>query len=543
MNPLSVAVVGSGASGIHFALSLLKKGYPVTVLDVGWQKPAAANPTDHWKTLKSNLADPVAYFLGKEFEATVLPGEEGAYLTKYYGFPPSKSHVFMQPDGFRYEANGFTPMLSFAQGGLAEAWTGGAYPFNEDDLREFPFGYEDLEPYYSEVARRIGLIGVDDDLTRFFPLHQNLLAPLQLDLSSTYILDEYQKRRQVINQNLKCYLGRSRVTTQSVDTQERKACSYCGRCLWGCPTESLYTPSITLKECLRYPNFHYQPGVLVKYFKFDGSGQITSLVVESLADHREQEITAERYVLAAGALATSNIFMTSVFRATGEIIKLFGLMDNRQILVPFINLRMLGKTYDPESYQYHQLAIGFHLSDRPEEYIHGQITTLKTALVHPVIQNVPFDQNTAIHVFRNVRSGLGVVNLNLFDRRRETNFVTLRTDTATGETRLMIQYTPMEQEEQIIKAALSRVKQLLWKLKCIVPPWMIQVRPSGASVHYSGVLPMSETPAPYHVSKYCQSYDFKNLYIVDGSTMPFLPAKNITFTLMANAIRVADQAF
>jgi hypothetical protein len=28
--------------------------------------------------------------------------------------------------------------------------------------------------------------------------------------------------------------------------------------------------------------------------------------------------------------------------------------------------------------------------------------------------------------------------------------------------------------------------------------------------------------------------------MVDGATFPFLPAKNITFTLMANAVRVAE---
>jgi len=65
----------------------------------------------------------------------------------------------------------------------------------------------------------------------------------------------------------------------------------------------------------------------------------------------------------------------------------------------------------------------------------------------------------------------------------------------------------------------------------------------GASVHYSGTIPMSTLEQPYTVSKYCQSNDFKNLYIVDGTTMPFLPAKNVTFTLMANAVRVAESVF
>ena len=54
---------------------------------------------------------------------------------------------------------------------------------------------------------------------------------------------------------------------------------------------------------------------------------------------------------------------------------------------------------------------------------------------------------------------------------------------------------------------------------------------------------MSTKKIMHTSSKYCQSHDFDNLYIVDGTTFPFLPAKNITFTLMANAIRVADGAF
>ena len=54
---------------------------------------------------------------------------------------------------------------------------------------------------------------------------------------------------------------------------------------------------------------------------------------------------------------------------------------------------------------------------------------------------------------------------------------------------------------------------------------------------------MSAKAEQLTTSELCQSHDFENLYIVDGTTFPFLPAKNITFTLMANAVRVADSAF
>jgi choline dehydrogenase-like flavoprotein len=51
---------------------------------------------------------------------------------------------------------------------------------------------------------------------------------------------------------------------------------------------------------------------------------------------------------------------------------------------------------------------------------------------------------------------------------------------------------------------------------------------------------MQTRSSPLTVSPQGRSHDFSNLYIVDGSVIPALPAKNITFTLMANAARIAD---
>jgi choline dehydrogenase-like flavoprotein len=65
----------------------------------------------------------------------------------------------------------------------------------------------------------------------------------------------------------------------------------------------------------------------------------------------------------------------------------------------------------------------------------------------------------------------------------------------------------------------------------------------GASVHYSGTLPMSVEPRAHTLTPDCRSHDFENLYFVDGTSFPSLPAKNLTMTLMANAARVADRLF
>lgn len=531
-----ILIIGSGASGVHFALSVLKKGYDVTMLDVGYTKPEIINPNDTLNDLKLKLDDPVRYFLGEDFKAVIYPDFE----SEYYGFPPSKDYVFSIPRGFEFRLHGFAPVFSFAQGGLAEAWTGGVYPFNDFDLEDFPFNYSDIEPYYNEVAERIGIVGTMDDLERFFPFHKNIMEPLELDEHSKLLLSQYEKHKDYLNNKLRCYMGRSRLAVISMEKGKRKGCSYCGRCIWGCPSEAFYTPSITLDQCKQYPNFKYIPNMFVSHFKLNSRNHITSVVAESLLENKSCEFPVQRLVLAAGTLCSSKIFMDSIFKNTGDVIKLHGLMDNRQILIPFINLKMVGKQYNPKSYQYHQLSMELECKI-PRDYIDIQITTLKTAMIHPIIQKMFLDLKTAIFMFKNVHAALGIASVSFNNTRSKDNYLTIETNGIRSK--LVINYSLEKNESESIKQVIKRVTKALRKLGCIAPAVTKHVRPMGANIHYTGTIPMSTRKIHFTTSEYCQSYDFDNLYIVDGTTFPWLPAKNLTFTLMANAVRVAECAF
>jgi choline dehydrogenase-like flavoprotein len=535
-----ITVVGSGASGVHFALSALKKGHHVTMLDVGYGAPPPVNREDTFNRLKSSLGDPALYFLGKDFESVVPPD----FDKEIYGFPPNKQYVFKHPPGFRETSTGFEPLFSFAAGGLAQAWTGGSYPFNENDIKTFPFSYKDLEPYYGEVSQRIGIIGVEDDLSQYFPLHKNLLSPIEFDGHSQLLVDRYQKKRGALTRKHNIFLGRSRVAVLSKDMGDRKACDYSGRCIWGCPTDSLYIPSLTLDECRGYANFTYIPNRRVNHFKYNNSSRITAVVAFEPGKTEPIEYDVDTLVLAAGTLCSSEIYLDSIYYRTGEILKLHGLMDNRQILLPFITLDMLGKTYNPDSYQYHQLAVGFEIeTENGSDYVHGQVTTLKTALMQPVIQTMPLDWKTGVFLGRNLHSAMGVVNINYSDTRRQGNFVSIQPGENGGSPTLEIVYSPPPDEKKKIAVSLKRIKKFFKPLGVMVLLGQAHIRPMGASVHYSGTLPMSEEPRPRTLSPNCKSHDFDNLYIVDGTSFPFLPAKNLTFTLMANAARVADLEF
>jgi hypothetical protein len=531
-----ILVVGSGPSGVHFAQQALSRGHEITLLDVGYPKPEPVAPEATFDGLKTAIADPAEYFLGKEGEGVVYPSGHGSY----YGHPPSKNYVFRMPEGFQVRSTSMEALFSFARGGLAEAWTGGSYAFNDIDLADFPFRYAELQPYYAEVARRIGIAAAGDDLARFIPFDAGYLDPLPLDPHSAGLMARYTASRERLNRELGFYLGRSRVAVLSRDHADRRACEQLGRCLWGCPRGSIYTPSATLKECLTLPGFRYVPGVLVSHFEYEPSGRISRMVGSEIQGGATVKFEAERYVLAAGALPTSKIVLDSVFKATGRVESLGGLMDNRQVHIPFFTPAMLGKPVNTASYQYHHLAFGLTRPD-PKEYVHAQITTLKSASVHPIVQSLPLDFRAATAIFRALRAGLGIANVNLHDTRRPGSRVTIRPITGTDRTELVLDYVDDPTEQGRMTGAVRQVKGALGQLGCLVPPGMTRVLPKGASVHYSGTLPMTAGPGRFTCDARGRSRDFPNLCIADGAGFPFLPAKNLTFTLMANAARIADR--
>lgn len=532
-----LVVVGSGASGVHFARTALEMGHAVTLLDVGHERPPAVSPDSSFLGLRDDLSAPLDYFLGPQSEGVVYPASRDTY----YGFPPSKAHVFRPVDGFASDFRGIRPSLSFARGGLAEAWTAGAYEYNDDDLGPFPISHADLAPHYAEVAERIGIGAADDDLARFIPMGGSYLPPLEPDRHSDLLLTRYARHRTALNDRHRFYLGRSRVAVLSRDHADRRGCASLGRCLWGCPTEAIYSPFYTLRECLAHPDFEYLPGILVRHFEASENGRVERVIGRRIDDHTEVSIACDRLVLAAGAVATSKIVLDSIHRRTGAVPVLEGLMDNRQIHVPFLTPALMGRDIETAAYQFHHLAFGVERED-PRDYVHGQITTLRAASIHPIVQNLPLDLRSAIAAFKRIRAGLAVANINLPDTRRSESRATILPEGETGETRLVLDYVDAPSEDEQMKRAIGDVKRALRRLGCFIPPGMTRVLPKGTSAHYTGTLPMSATRRPLATAPDGHSWDFDNLYLVDGAVFPFLPAKNHTFTLMANAVRVARTA-
>ncbi len=534
----TVHVVGSGASAVHFALSLLERGFAVHMLDVGEDGEPLVAPEASFARLKWELADPARYFLGEDLRGVVMPDRP----EPFHGIPPSKDHVLAKRLPFDLAARGFDARVSLALGGLASAWTAGCYPYNDRELASFPFGYAELGPYYDQVALRIGVSGSSDDLAEHIPLHRHLLEPLRLDDASQALLARYTRHRDSLRRRWGCTVGRARVATLTRDQDERHACRYLGRCIWGCPVAALYTPELTLAACKRFASFAYTRDCYVTHLEVDARRRVRAVVARPAAGGEPRSFPAQHVALGAGTLGSTRIVLESLFRISGERPVLPGLMDNRQLLMPIVIPSQIGRRFDPDTYQLNQIALGLDMPDSADR-VHGLLTTLKATMIHPIVQALPLDLCTSLRLFRELHAALGLVNLNFSDQRRDQSYVRLEPRGENAPCALEVRYAVAGGDEARVRGSLARVRGALLRLGAIALPGMTRIRAMGSSLHYAGTIPMSVEPRPLTVSRDCASHDFENLHLVDGATFPFLPAKNPTFTLMANAARIADRAF
>ncbi len=526
-----VLVVGSGASGVHFAQSMLERGASVELVDVGYARAPAVHPESDFSALKDHSPDG-RYFLGEAGEAVVYPAPDA----KPYGFPPSKGYVFRRPEEVQIEERAFRPLVSFARGGLAEAWTGGSYELRDDELVDFPFPASDLRPHYATVAARIGVSATADDLQAFSPLSAAYQPSLPADAHSADLLRRYASRRARL-QAQGIALGRSRVAVLSEALGDRQPCGELGRCLWGCPREALYAPSHTLRKLLAIPGFTYRSGLLVRRVLRGGDGHAIGVAAVPVSGGAETELRGDRVVLAAGALATSQIYLQTLAAGGRSGVELPGLMDNRQAMIPFLTPRLAGRAVALASYQFHMVALGLRGADGRSD-VHGQISTLKAASVHPIVSGLPFNLRTSIEIFRRLRAGLGVANIWLPDSRRSANVVRLE-GKGTGPSRLVLDYADHDRDLPAAREAIRRVRQALGELGCVAPARMARLLPRGSSVHYAGTLPMGTEDREHTTRADGSVRGIPGLHVVDGAGFPWLPAKNLTFTLMANAARIA----
>jgi len=178
-------------------------------------------------------------------------------------------------------------------------------PIEGAEIADWPFGYDELEPYYTEAERVIGVAG--DHTANPFAAWRTEPYPMPPgpDMFCSVVTSEAAAR-------LGYHPYRAPTGANTVEYDGRPACNNCGFCAnYGCPIEAKGDPVAPLRAALRTGRCEVRPEAHVTEILLHPTGRRARGVRYLDADGTSRECSARHVVVAAGAFETPRLLARS----------------------------------------------------------------------------------------------------------------------------------------------------------------------------------------------------------------------------------------
>lgn len=517
-----IILVGSGASAISAALGLVENGLKPLILDIGYipEKTPEIDKNFYDYKKQQNSFD---LMIGNNLEGLINFIEKKNLPPKLTA--PFNHYIIKESEKLSpLKESHFKVIQSFSRGGLANAWGAGLYRYTQDDLKNIPLNEFDLSPYFDKLTEEIGISGADDDLTKFFGSADLLLKPLNLSEKSARLYAKYQKKRPKMNQK-GFFLGRPRLAILSEKYHDRKPYDYQNLDMWLPGLPYIYTPAFSLKKLIKRKKVYYKDFHHVQHWSRDGQDLI--IHARDLKNKKEVFFKTRKIILAAGTINTARI----VLKSKKDFKTRLDLLDNPLVQIPLIFPAFIGKTMDQKAFGMTNLNMVMQ-SKRSNQILQGSLIELTSPARFSLYDMFPFPARSTLNLIKNLSPATMVLFLYFPSSQENKGSLHLNPDGTLG-----IQCPDFK----IKKKTIRQVIYAFLSLGILSHPYLVQYSIPGYAVHYAGTLPMSRKPhTRYTCDTKGQLFQEPGIHIVDGSLFSYIGAKNITFTIMANAWRIAE---
>jgi len=523
-----VLVVGSGAGGVHAAWPLVERGLEVAMLDYGNEDREYASlvPSEPWLALRTTDESQHRYLLGDRFEGITLGGiRVGAQLTPPRLFIPADTERLTPVDSATFSAT-----ESLAKGGLAAGWGAGVFPFDDADLAGAPISAADLAPHYEAVAERIGVAGDDDDdLRPFLGECRAMMPAMAIDSGAERVMARYAAQRERLNA-AGLFVGRTRLAACTREHRGRGPHRYFDMDFWADDRRAVYRPRWTLDELAAKDGFELRDRRLVSAFREDESGVVVTTTHADTGEREEHR--ARALVLAAGALGTVRIVLRSLDRYGTPV----PILCNPYTYAPVLNVGMLGREARDERHSLAQLTAIYRPEAADGRIVQAQYYSYRSLLLFKLMKEAPIGHREARAILRRLQPVLGILGIHHEDRPSSRKTCVLHRGPEGGPDRLAIDYRLDDAEALRHDREERRLFALFRRLGCFA---LKRIRPGhGSAIHYAGTIPFGPEGKGLTCDRDCRVRGTRRVHLADGAVFPYLPAKGLTFTIMANADRV-----
>lgn len=514
-----IIIVGSGPSGVAAALGFVENGIVPLILDVGHEAPDVKPPDMNFNDYRKTN-DAFDIMIGRDYEVLNHVIDKKTASPKVSS--PYMQFVTRDAETHSPVNESASVLQSFAKGGLASAWGAGLYRCVDDDLADLPIDAADLSPYYDMLTREIGISGDDDDLTPFFGSTEDLLKPVRLSGKMSKLFSAYKKKRGELNAG-GIFVGRSRLGVLTSEYDDRSACDYKNLEMWYPDLPYIYTPAFTLDKLIRGKKVLYHKSVMVK--SWSREDDLIVVNAQNIKDNTDISFKCKKLVLAAGTINSTKIVLNS----KKDFETSLPLKDNSLVQFPLIFPSFIGSKHEIDALSLTNLNVIFDMQEFNMR-LQGSIIELSSPARAVFFEKLPLSAKDNLTFIRLFLPALAVLFLYMPSRKENEGSIKLKDD---GKLEIF------NHHGRIHENILKKVARSFLKMRVLTHSSFVE--PPEHAIHYGGTLPMVLNPdSDYHCSTEGELYGEPGVHVVDGSGLSFIPAKNLSFTLMANAMRIAD---
>lgn len=553
-----VIIVGSGAGGGMAAYTLANAGLKVALLEAGPMYDPAKDVMQlkwPWESPRRGSATQFRHF--------------GDFDAAYGGW---------ELDGEPYQKEKGTDWWWFRSrmlGGRTNHWGRISLRFGPKDFKrrsidglgeDWPIGYEDIKPYYDRVDKLIGVFGTNEGLENdpdgfFLPPPKPRLHELMI-------------KKGAATAGVPVIPNRLSILTQKINA-DRGSCFYCNQCNRGCTVYADFSSSsVLVKPALKTGNVDLFTNAMAREVLTDREGKATGVSYVSKDDLTEYQVKGKVVILAASTCETARLLLNSksarhqngLANSSGVVGKY--LHDSTGASMGgFLPQLVDRKRYNEDGVGGAHIYSPWWLDNKKLDFPRGYHIEYWGGMGMPAygfgfgIENL--NGKYLVNGKKKEGGGYGAslkedvryfygTSVGMAGRgeavAREDNYCEIDPNTVDKYGIPVLRFNVKWSDYEIKQAKHMKetFKEILHNMGAVVtygddgPENNYGLEAPGKIIHEAGTARMGNDPRRSVLNKWNQAHDCKNLFVMDGAAFTSQADKNITWTILALAMRGSE---
>lgn len=387
-------------------------------------------------------------------------------------------------------SKGFEVVGSLAKGGLSNIWGATIQPYSNKELSEFPYTYDEINSIYKKIYHI--LTGSN---------------------SKTFINNEIGNGEFFMSEPL---LAINKIIKNPVFCNSKTCADGCIVC-----NKNIFNSKDEIDNFINLKKIEYMPGLFIKSITMvDGLYIIKCM---DLLSCNIVSIKASTIYCCLGTISTSKIVLG---------------MSEENNEIPLLSTP--GGSFFLFSYKnFHKMKHGILSS---KSFTGGLENYKYEGNIFPFSKNLLcayFGESLGgilNFLFRRMLfSKLFIANI-YFDSDMSSSSIIKNND------ELVINAKTTSRLKLFFKKAMKLIKKELLSRGLFVIPFSSKLLLPGNDIHYGGSVPMKKDPKKNQCNFNGELKGYKNFYITDASSLPFLASKGQSFNAMANSYYIASKS-